>query len=140
MRVIAAGKLMETNIMIHHLSAIPVGGDVSYAVMSGWIGKDVQKPVGRSILYSARTWLEREKNVVFGTVPRTGIKRLDPNETVDLAVGYVKRASTASKRAEKLAGIATTAEGDLSPDARTRRDHIWRVSALLNQVKQITGG
>lgn len=134
MQIVAHQRAMETNILIHVLKKMEVGTVFTYAELEKSISQVVSqsgvKLIGdwRKYLLSARKWLEKNHGYIIGCIPRTGVKRLDPNETVAESKGYMRRAARATKRAVALADAAP--DQHLSPASLKTKEHILLLAGM----------
>lgn len=116
-----------------------VGQIVTYQEMAGILGRDVQNG-GRHVLQSARRRLERE-DILFGTVWRVGVKRLNDAEIVDQAAhdvdGIRRRADRAAKRTLRANYSQLSGEQRLQFNTRTTLLAIIAKIASKPKVKQL---
>jgi len=75
---------METSLLIGHLAKTAIGQTISYDELSRVAGCPVDGSTG--YLHTARRRLQKDKEMVFGTVRAEGITRLDDKAIVDDAV------------------------------------------------------
>lgn len=80
MKVITDASV-DAKLLYQELVKIEVGAEITYATLTACVGRDVQHSA-RGSLNTARRMAERDKNIVFGVVRNTGLKRLDDIEIV----------------------------------------------------------
>lgn len=69
---------VDTQALIRAMKAVPIGETITYAELEDVIKRPVMAgTTGYGALASARRYLEREDFVVFETITKTGLKRLD---------------------------------------------------------------
>ena len=71
----------ETAMLVKHLESMAVGDVATYDELNAIVYGNVQCR-DRGHLQAARKILQRERNILFGTVKNTGIKRLSDAEVV----------------------------------------------------------
>ena len=86
-----------TKQLVDYLKCIPVGTKITYNDISTIIGYDVQR-AHRHVLTSARKILEREYSIVFGTIIKYGLKRLEDIEIVHTGNEGIRKIRKTSRR------------------------------------------
>lgn len=93
-------RSIDTDVLVQRLINTQPGDTVGYAELSQLVGRDVQGDA-RSVLDSARAILERDANIVTGTVRGVGIRHLTDTDTINtgqLTIEHVRRVSRATAR------------------------------------------
>ena len=124
---------IDTQILTERLLKAEIGEVLTYAGLSGILGRDVQHEA-RYVLQSAIRRAEREGEIVFGTVHGTGIKRLADREIIgvgDRAIAHARRTvGRAIGRLERVRDFEA-----LTPEERTRH-HARRT--VLGVIQSMT--
>ena len=81
-----------------HLSAVKVGEKTPYEAIAAAGCVSIKELKDRGILYAAKQALEKNEHIVFGTITRFGLVRLDNPEVVDSIDNGMRRMRRASKR------------------------------------------
>jgi hypothetical protein len=89
----------DAKLLIAFLEKKTVGEEISYADLSKVISADIRKR--RGSLYTAFKVLRRDKRIVFGTVRKEGIKRLNDEGMLKSAYGNVRTIQRATRRGIK---------------------------------------
>ena len=126
----------QTIALIEALQAAPIGAVLTYAYLSEVLGEDVQSGASRYHLYSAMRAVQAEHGIIFGTVRKTGIKRLAAEELPaigDAALLHIRRAS---RKARKRMGVVNKMN-DAPNEVRVK---INAAASLLGAIEHFTGG
>lgn len=125
----------DTRAVADLMIAAPIGGTVTFAAMSGAIGRDITSH--RHIIVAARRVAQREAGAVFVTVPRTGYRRL-PTEEVARIVGAAARQHIrrTAGRAKKAVAAGTANANDLPPDVQRRVAAEISALALIEHISR----
>lgn len=92
----------ETQALIDLLAAVPTGSTITYEQMATAVGYPVNEHPGRSRLAQARKALMRDRQMVFATLLRVGLKALSDAETVHAGADKLREVRTAAKRAKRI--------------------------------------
>ena len=90
---------VNTKLLVNYLKDVPIGTKISYTELSTVIGDDITLPANRSTLASARKILIHEHNIIFGTIIKYGLKRLENEEIVLEGASGIRVVRRACKRA-----------------------------------------
>ena len=88
----------ETQAAIACLEDVAVGGLVKYLVLSEAMGV-VAQAGGQASIRSARRYLERESDMVFGVIRGVGLKRLNDIEIIGTGAEGLAKSRRAARRA-----------------------------------------
>lgn len=88
---------IDTKTIFDRLCAAKVGDTIAYAELSSLIGRDI-RGMAHHCLASARRKALNEKQIVFATVSKVGVKRLNDVEIVATGEDTVSRIRRMSKR------------------------------------------
>jgi hypothetical protein len=91
---------IDTQTIERLLAALPIGGVVTYRVLSDAIGRDVQG-AARGNLYTARRRLLHRERMVFDVLVNDGLKRLDDAGKVMAGRAHVHRAVAQARLARR---------------------------------------
>jgi hypothetical protein len=98
-------RSIDTKIIIDKLLTMQIGDTITYQELTDLIKRDVTKS-GRGALRSAVRILLNENGMLFGTVLKTGIKRLTPSEGVGFASDSISRIHReAGRGARRIAAV-----------------------------------
>jgi hypothetical protein len=106
-----------------------VGDILTYQQLSALIHKDIQTE-GRQALLSARRIVQRDMQIVFGTIYKEGLKRLSDTEIVMTGQQTVVRIRRASHRG--AARVAVARPERLQPDGRLRQNTLLSLLAMIH--------
>jgi len=118
----------ETKALFEYLSTIKEGDVVPYDKLRKVCGEDVRER--RWLLSSARRWLMREKDIVFGAVVGVGIKRLTQVQVLEDSESFPKRLRRMAYRERRKLG--TIQYEPLSQEQRTQLDIRNSLCALVS--------
>lgn len=124
----------DTRALVDALRAVPLGGDIAYADLSGVIGRDVTKQA-RAALVSARRIALRDHGAAFEVQRGTGLRRLLADETA--RIGTAARRSIRRKATRSTASMRAVMDhtNGLDPDAAKRA---YAEIAMLGLVAHLT--
>ena len=88
---------VDTRVLVNRLRTAKQGELVEYSELTGLIKRNVQGKA-RSVLESARRYLERSERVAFGVVRDVGLKRLTGEQALDTGVDAFGRHRRATRR------------------------------------------
>lgn len=117
-------RVLETSLLVDFLLEHQADSMIGYAAMNAHIRGDVCGS-DRSRLTSARRIIIKEHGIVFGTVRREGIRRLDDTQKIDEAESALPR----------MAGLARRAKTKL---ATVNYDRLSAADKLRHQTKMAT--
>lgn len=103
------------------MRSVAVGDMLSYDSMSDAIGRDVTAE--RSVIYTARSIVQREDRIVFDTICKQGLKRLADDEIVSLG-------DRARSRVRKIAKRTTQSIACVNYDEMSRESQVKHNTAL----------
>lgn len=129
----------ETRAMADRLaSAKPETRFISYSVLSGIIGKNVQTD-GRHNLEAAKGIVLRERGMLFGTVWNEGVKLLDDSERVATGEGVKNRMRRLARKG--IRSVMSVLEFDNLPKEQQVKHHLYvtlfRVTEQSTRPKKI---
>jgi hypothetical protein len=102
---------VDTRLLLQELLKAEIGATLTYDDLHKVIGRDVRSGGGYAALTSARRAAQRER-IVFGTISKIGIKRLDALEITKNVAG---RVHGISKRVRNAIRLQDCAEFDQLP-------------------------
>ncbi len=122
-----AEQAVDTRLLVGMLSKAAIGQEFTYEAL----GKELGRPVSGSTsnLISARHIVQRDFDIVFGTISRHGIKRLSDSEIVavgDKLTGKVRRAARRT-----INTMAKARDEVLSKDEITHRNTTISMAGVL---------
>ena len=125
---------IDTRQLYERLKQASVGETVTYQELSEIVGRDVR---GRaySNLLSARRRCMRQDAIVFGTVQKVGLQRLDDGGVVGTAEGAMSRI----RRQARRAGITLSCVRDfdaLPIEAQTKHNAAMSLLAVVSRITQ----
>ena len=107
-------QTVDTLTLIKTLLKVAVGETITYEALSQAIGMDVVQR--RSSLQSARKHLIRVHRILFETIKRVGLRRMNSADAVDCLTAEIKRVGRAAKRG--LNKSTCVEEDELSQDQK----------------------
>lgn len=134
------GQNVDVQILVDYLR--DQSGEVTYAALSDVLGRDVRNGAW-TVLASARRALQRE-GIVYGTIRKVGIKRLDDEEIVGTGRDALKKTRRASRRA--LNRLACADYDKLTNEGRIKHNTYVSMLGALNaitkepQIRKIEAG
>ena len=105
------------------------GEILTYQQLSALIDKDIQGEA-RQALISARHIVERDMQIVFGTIHKEGLKRLSDTEIVMTGQQAVARIRRASHRGANRVAVARPEK--LKPEALLRQNTLLSLLAMVH--------
>lgn len=90
---------IDAKLIVIRLQKASIGEIILYSELSSLIGKNVQKEA-RFAMETARRIVLRENDFVFDAVRGVGLKRLSPEETIDVAGSFVSTVRKSANRAK----------------------------------------
>jgi len=124
---------VDTQALIKALEVAQVGQTIEYDALSKVIGRDVRKV--RGLLYTAFRNLMREKDIVFAPVRGVGVKRLAPEEIVELGIFGVRHIRRTARRTIRKISCA-----QLSTLSEPKKVELFTHSSLLGAVSVMSSG
>lgn len=106
-----------------------IGTELTYDQVAETIGTPVRSYRFRTVTWSWRKVLDRQHNLIVGTVHGRGFVVLDNQSRVRFSAGRFKRGLRSVRRASDVAG-RTDLVG-LTPEERRSRDHIVATGSML---------
>ena len=100
-----------SNLLIEELRKVEPGGSIPYKQLSDVCGRNVQRD-GYCYLATARRVLLREHETDFATVPKVGLKRVEPNEAAGIGAHSITKMHRESKRGLKRLSVTKVGELD----------------------------
>lgn len=116
---------VDSKLLYERLKKAGIGETVTYAELSGIVGRDVANG-GRGTMMTARRLCQAEHQMVFGTVRKVGLKRLSDQEIVDTGEAVTKHIRKTARRGARR--IACANYQALANDAKVR--HNAQISLL----------
>jgi hypothetical protein len=124
---------IDTKLLVDRLAKVQPGETITNEQLSEVIGRDVRNGA-YSCLYSARAIVQRDHQVVFGTVRGVGLKRLGNTEIVNSGRGDLDRVRRTMRRAAKK---MTAVDYDALPNSERimHNAYLSTFSALAHATK-----
>lgn len=123
----------ETQALIDYLATIPPGHTVTYEAMAAAVGYSVIEPPGRSRLTQARRILMRDRQIVFATLLRLGLKALSDAETVLAGSDKLRQVRSAARRAKRITLSVKDYEA-LPPAEKSRSQAVLAVTSAVETI------
>jgi len=120
----------ETQILIDFLAAVPVGQTVTYDGIATAVGYQVNEHPGAGRLTQARKALMRDRQMVFATLIRVGLKALTDAETVHAGSDKLRQVRSAARRAKRITLSVKDYEA-LPPVEKSRSNAVLAVTSAV---------
>lgn len=132
---------MDVDKLIEAFGVPSEGRLISYGEISREVGCDRDTTRFKTVVHAWRRRLYKVHNVVLDCEPNKGYRVADPTTRVVIAKGQHVGGLRRIRRAGAIAG--TTSDDRLDPEHRRVRDHLVRVSSVLQlaaatEAKRIT--
>lgn len=129
-----AGPDVEAIIKEVPVAGLAVGVVVSYARIAEIIHEGVGSNRFRTVTASWRKRLERNNNIVFGTIANEGFVVLDPPQRVEFSSSRLSGGLRKIRAGARVA--AQTPENDLTEDEKRTRNYVLVVGGSVQQIMQ----
>lgn len=123
----------ETQALIDCLGSVPIGETISYQQMADIVGYEVNEHPGRSRLSQARRHLMRERQMVFATVIKVGLKALSDSETVHAGADKLRQVRSAARRAKRVTLSVKDYEA-LPPVEKLRTQAVLAITSAVDTM------
>ena len=130
---VAAVLQIETQLLVNILSHVPIGETITYDEVGRRAGFSVTEQPGRSRLAQARRMLMRDRQIVFGTLIRIGLKCLPDVETVAHGARSLASVRSAARRSRRITLSVRDFEA-LPPVERSRQQAVLAVASAVEAI------
>jgi hypothetical protein len=128
---------IDTQTLAQRLELASIGDTITYAELSGLIGRNVQG-AARGCLLTARRRVLKRHSIVFGVLLNEGLKRLDNAEIVNTGKPALEHAGRHSRRSQRVLLAADYEK--LPRESQTQRNAYLtslKVQELLSTEKAV---
>ncbi len=124
---------IDSQLIAERLMQVEIGQLVTYEVLSEVIRQDATNDHGRGCIATARRMLQRDHQIVFGTVRGVGLKRLSDAEIVQTGSHSVHRVRSAARRGAKMLTAVSDFDA-LAPADKLRHNATLSVLGAIEAI------
>lgn len=122
--------------LAQYLRGIGIGEIVAYEKVTEIIGRDARSK-GRPTLVSAEKIVQREHQIVFGTVRGVGIKRLSDDEIASLGIDGTRKIHRTARRTIKSLGCADFSK--MKNESKIRHNMAMSLLGVFYEITKSNG-